>query len=409
PLRLARYGVPLAETAPSGLAAAGIEPALLPPAPRPRAEVERVEAPAAGSVAEPEQEIAEPDGAVPLPVQASAAPSERSEEPREPSAGAGERFAEAYREFIARFQKEPTVAQLALWLREYGISNGTGEPLSDEQLQPLLLVLQDRYEVSDEQPGVEERAADQSWSDYFLSAWHSYEQDFGIYPDADNLASYVYERDGITGVDGQPIAGDDLKAFVADFQQREFGRPEPHAHTRATDPAEQEVDERDAEEPEPQQAPVNVPAQAAKERRGPRMKTSVDDPSPASTEAGVLTAPDRYYLAWMQYQDEHGSEPSDEQLSAYCAQQGLLGRGNNPISPANLRRHFVRWRVYNVWAEQRANTEIPARSDVAQMCADRGITAQYNRPLTPAYIDDEAKDFERRWQALTHHPAQTQF
>ncbi|MCQ9177577.1 DUF2637 domain-containing protein [Streptomyces sp. IBSBF 2953] len=33
PLRLARYGVPLAETAPAGLAAAGIEPALLPPMP----------------------------------------------------------------------------------------------------------------------------------------------------------------------------------------------------------------------------------------------------------------------------------------------------------------------------------------------------------------------------------------
>ncbi|MYU23744.1 DUF2637 domain-containing protein [Streptomyces sp. SID8352] len=33
PLRLARYGVALAETAPAGLAAAGIEPALLPPAP----------------------------------------------------------------------------------------------------------------------------------------------------------------------------------------------------------------------------------------------------------------------------------------------------------------------------------------------------------------------------------------
>ncbi|MFV0134403.1 DUF2637 domain-containing protein [Streptomyces sp. HMX87] len=34
PLRLARYGVPLADTAPAGLAAAGIEPALLPPAPQ---------------------------------------------------------------------------------------------------------------------------------------------------------------------------------------------------------------------------------------------------------------------------------------------------------------------------------------------------------------------------------------
>ncbi|MEV5316082.1 DUF2637 domain-containing protein [Streptomyces sp. NPDC052687] len=37
PLRLARYGVPLSETAPAGLAAAGIEPALIPPAP-PQAE-----------------------------------------------------------------------------------------------------------------------------------------------------------------------------------------------------------------------------------------------------------------------------------------------------------------------------------------------------------------------------------
>ncbi|ANS67069.1 integral membrane protein [Streptomyces lincolnensis] len=34
PLRLARYGVPLAETAPAGLAAAGIEPMLLPPVPQ---------------------------------------------------------------------------------------------------------------------------------------------------------------------------------------------------------------------------------------------------------------------------------------------------------------------------------------------------------------------------------------
>ncbi|MFF7364928.1 DUF2637 domain-containing protein [Streptomyces sp. NPDC008125] len=35
PLRLAKFGVPLAETAPAGLAAAGIEPVLLPPAPKP--------------------------------------------------------------------------------------------------------------------------------------------------------------------------------------------------------------------------------------------------------------------------------------------------------------------------------------------------------------------------------------
>ncbi|KMS68029.1 membrane protein [Streptomyces viridochromogenes] len=45
PLRLARYGVPLAETAPAGLAAAGIEPALLPPAPKQALDVTPAPAP----------------------------------------------------------------------------------------------------------------------------------------------------------------------------------------------------------------------------------------------------------------------------------------------------------------------------------------------------------------------------
>ncbi|MEV4976623.1 hypothetical protein AB0K59_37715, partial [Streptomyces scopuliridis] len=58
PLRLAKYGVPLADTAPSGLAAAGIEPVLLPPAP-PVAELPqgRGEISAAGpSQEQPEQQ-----------------------------------------------------------------------------------------------------------------------------------------------------------------------------------------------------------------------------------------------------------------------------------------------------------------------------------------------------------------
>ncbi|MHA5053794.1 DUF2637 domain-containing protein [Streptomyces sp. SD15] len=55
PLRLARYGVPLAETAPSGLAAAGIEPALLPPAPTPTAPT--VPAPAAVQAPPPTEQL----------------------------------------------------------------------------------------------------------------------------------------------------------------------------------------------------------------------------------------------------------------------------------------------------------------------------------------------------------------
>ncbi|MFJ8537338.1 DUF2637 domain-containing protein [Streptomyces sp. NPDC093591] len=79
PLRLARYGVPLAETAPAGLAAAGIEPALLPPAPKqaldaaPVADVAPEPVPAAGARAAV---------AAPVPQQAAApAAQERPEQP----------------------------------------------------------------------------------------------------------------------------------------------------------------------------------------------------------------------------------------------------------------------------------------------------------------------------------------
>ncbi|WP_282693094.1 DUF2637 domain-containing protein [Streptomyces sp. CC208A] len=52
PLRLARYGVPLAETAPAGLAAAGIDPVLLPPNPALVAAQAQVQAPQPVAVAQ---------------------------------------------------------------------------------------------------------------------------------------------------------------------------------------------------------------------------------------------------------------------------------------------------------------------------------------------------------------------
>ncbi|MFD3837605.1 DUF2637 domain-containing protein [Streptomyces sp. NPDC058642] len=80
PLRLARYGVPLAETAPAGLAAAGIEPALLPPAPTPTptpapVPVPQVEAPVQQRAVE----------AAPVPQQAVAPVEERYEQVPEES------------------------------------------------------------------------------------------------------------------------------------------------------------------------------------------------------------------------------------------------------------------------------------------------------------------------------------
>ncbi|NUP20044.1 MAG: DUF2637 domain-containing protein [Streptomyces sp.] len=89
PLRLARYGVPLAQTAPAGLAAAGIEPALLPPAPKqaldaaPAAGVAPtadVVAPTPAAPAAPTPDVAaggRTAGPVPVPQQAAAPEAEQ--------------------------------------------------------------------------------------------------------------------------------------------------------------------------------------------------------------------------------------------------------------------------------------------------------------------------------------------
>ncbi|MFC9703471.1 DUF2637 domain-containing protein [Streptomyces sp. NPDC056943] len=73
PLRLARYGVPLAETAAAGLAAAGIEPALLPPQPQqaavpmaaPLAVPAAVGAPAPQQLPQPRQPQQQPQPGLP--------------------------------------------------------------------------------------------------------------------------------------------------------------------------------------------------------------------------------------------------------------------------------------------------------------------------------------------------------
>ncbi|MDC2961293.1 DUF2637 domain-containing protein [Streptomyces gilvifuscus] len=118
------------------------------------------------------------------------------------------------------------------------------------------------------------------------------------------------------------------------------------------------------------------------------------------TRDGQLTLPDRYYLAWTAYKARHGSEPTGHQLSAYLAAQGMLGRNQQPISPANLRRHFLRWRIYDVWARYRADTQEPSAPTIADECARRGITAQYNQRIAPHHITTLTPDFERRWHAL---------
>ncbi|MDN3029575.1 DUF2637 domain-containing protein [Streptomyces sp. S.PB5] len=274
PLRLARYGVPLAETAPAGLAAAGItEPPVeftftveRAPAPTPARDLALE---LAGSA---EEAPGEPSSeATDLAVPAPPGPAEQAPE-REPVDEA-EGFAAAYQAWITNFQTEPTASQFAYWIQDHGITTADGGLLTDAHLQPLLQVLKQRYGPAPEHAVGEQQADDElTWYDYFRNSWRAYAQEYGAYPDAAALAAYVYERDQIADSDGRPYAAADLQAFVEDFQQAEFTEEDPHAEDPADGPGGQRGEDLppdEAEDTEP--APVGAGAQPAKDQRGPRV------------------------------------------------------------------------------------------------------------------------------------------
>ncbi|MER6734639.1 DUF2637 domain-containing protein [Streptomyces puniciscabiei] len=164
PLRLARYGVPLAETAPAGLAAAGIdEPmpvlASLSPvaAPRPLApaSAEHQRALEAGRATE-EASDHRHDGPVPSTAgeeTVAAQPEALTEEPVEEAvlgltADSHSSFATAYAEYLNHHGDFPTARQLALFLADsYGITDPShGGPIAERELVPVVRELRHRVE-----------------------------------------------------------------------------------------------------------------------------------------------------------------------------------------------------------------------------------------------------------------------
>ncbi|MGW0633082.1 hypothetical protein [Streptomyces sp. NPDC002758] len=245
----------------------------------------------------------------------------------------------------------------------------------------MLQILKERHahsaEAGAETAAEVAQAADDglTWGDYFYNAWLTYARERGSYPDAAALAEYVYQRDGITGATGRPVAAAELQDYVAEFQDREYGIGEPDSYPPAQDeedasPAEpleaEALPDREGE----QETAATAGSQAAKGQRGPRIDAKVGEQQDP-TQGGGLTVVDRYYLAWMEYQAQHGSEPSADVLSAYLAQKGMFGRGGKPVSQSTLRRYPLQFRTYNVWAEHRVRAEAPSAGAVAQDCAAR--------------------------------------
>ncbi|MGW7603155.1 DUF2637 domain-containing protein [Streptomyces antimycoticus] len=138
PLRLARYGVPLSNTAPAGLAAAGLEPSAVsveradvqPPVAQPDSEHQRaLDAGENGRTATSHHEL----GPVPDPVDGSTLATGQAPAP-------SVEYYEAARVYLAQYGSFPNASQFSLFLLDaYNVTDpATDGPLSEEQLRPIL-------------------------------------------------------------------------------------------------------------------------------------------------------------------------------------------------------------------------------------------------------------------------------
>ncbi|MFJ9855871.1 hypothetical protein ACIRUK_41945, partial [Streptomyces sp. NPDC101150] len=115
-----------------------------------------------------------------------------------------------------------------------------------------------------------------------------------------------------------------------------------------------------------------------------------------------LTTVDRYFLAWWEYQRQHNEQPTGGQLSKFLAGKGIVSKTGSAVSPSTLRRYFLEFRAYAVWAAYADDAgREPTAEELAQQLAKRNITGQYGAVIAPESLDEELfENFRRRHEAL---------
>ncbi|MGW7362415.1 DUF2637 domain-containing protein [Streptomyces sp. NPDC054841] len=283
PLRLAKYGVPLAETAPAGLAAAGIDPG---PSP-----VEHHDVPAL------EAELGDEH--------------QRAFDPNEPSPATP-------RPHLQESVSHPTTQQQPL--------NGSGPDHQNPRFTAPQIPRQ-TYRSSDD-----------------------------------------------------PTIGEDMTPVTVTT-------PASRHH-----PAGRRVAVPSATSPEP--ASAVTPAKEA---------ADLSPNSEQQEKALPLTTVDRYYQAWTDYLQTHETEPKDSALSQFLADRGMYGRDGTPVSPSTLRRYLPAFRIYAAWTQHLEQHGVePTAEQLAQLLASLGYTG---KPYTTPNLEKLLNDFPRRRAALNPRSA----
>ncbi|MET7621931.1 hypothetical protein ABZS64_34285, partial [Streptomyces sp. NPDC005408] len=372
PLRLAKYGVPLAETAPAGLAAAGVEPVLLPPVPQ--MSVERLDA--------------NPDVAASLPgPERSSDTGPAFEDGRGPEAGPW---------FTSMSKARPH--------RQGDASEAAGHDGLQYKQESDPAATRDDPAADTDGLGdaVGGELPQSSAEDTYFQGFAQFVDEYGMVPNEGQLGPYMATLYGPFGPIGGWLTEGELGHILPHFVQRyEAERLNAPQLTTLLPKQAARVEEVSAGLDAPDQvgeAPVVPPAPEPA-----RQDEQVPIPPPggaADPTVGDLTTVDRYYVAWMTYQQQHDREPSDGELSQFLAAQGIGVRGGDPVNPSTLRRYFLPFRIYAQWGRQRSEHESPRIDLLLKELGELGVKGQYGRPITSEFVEKLLPDFERRWRTF---------
>ncbi|MDG4862991.1 hypothetical protein P8605_33115, partial [Streptomyces sp. T-3] len=230
----------------------------------------------------------------------------------------------------------------------------------------------------------------------YFGAFAQYVSERGDYPNARQFGIYLLDLYAVKGETGGPLSENTLRPYIRDFRARYQHEADAQGGDDRPDFFEREpagVGEGSVPDHEP--APTEPPADADEQ--------PAEAPQ-ASVVEGEATVVDRYFVAWEGYLHAHGEEPTNEQLAAYLAQHGIVGPQGKPVTAVGLRRYPLSFRLYATYADlyEQHGAE-PTAQEVAEEAARRGITGQYNRPLDAAALESKKElmpDFRRRHQVL---------
>lgn len=262
PLRLAKYGVPLADTGPAGLAAAGIEPALLPPVQATATAIEPAQATATATElpqAQQERELTEEEW-IQLQKEEQWTRENQQQDMGAPAAQENPWFAaprapegpyqgsydpdfdpQRYEQQQYEQQSYEQYEQAQQRYEQYEAEQYETEQPQSEERQPQQQTAQQAQQTQQfpprrplgpqsqvefepepepEDPPTATLPEGVPREEAYFNAFQRYVKERGDMPNARQLAVYLQDLYGVTGRTGGPLSESSLRAYVKDFRRR---------------------------------------------------------------------------------------------------------------------------------------------------------------------------------------------